>query len=495
MKKVIVIGAGISGLSAAIYAQRSGFDVTLCEQHSIAGGMCTSWKRKGYLFEGAVHWLTGSSPKTPMYQVWKETGALNDDVKVLLSDPFYAVEENGKTINLYRNLDKTIEQLIDISPNDKKKLRRLAKDVKAFTHVQMPVQDIKNVKAENPKRVGFGTLKKMLPALPVLTRINKISSNDFVEQFEHTGIQRLLRIVPDDYSALSLIATLATLNIGDGGYPEGGSLAMTDRMVKTFESLGGKLLLKTKVKKINIENGAAAGVTIQNEDLSVDTLAADSVIVTQETIAAAQQLFDIPLDSWVQELRETTKSVACIFISVGIKAEISEMPMPEWKLSEPLLYAGKSMTEISFNNYYGYEGFAPKGCTTLTTSLLGDTYDFWKKAKDDGRYEDEKRAIADKISRIICQRYPQAVGNIEVIDIATPLTYERYTGAYHGSWMSVKGVGEKMKYWPANLKNAGGVFFAGHRMMSPGGLPIAVFSGRQAAQMVCRHFNTVFKNR
>ena len=70
MKKVVVVGAGIAGLSAAIYAKRSGFDVTLCEQHSIAGGMCTSWKRKGYLFEGAVHWLTGSNPKTELYQLW-----------------------------------------------------------------------------------------------------------------------------------------------------------------------------------------------------------------------------------------------------------------------------------------------------------------------------------------------------------------------------------------------------------------------------------------
>jgi len=41
-KHVIVIGAGIAGLCAAIYAKRSGFDVTLIEQHSISGGMCTS---------------------------------------------------------------------------------------------------------------------------------------------------------------------------------------------------------------------------------------------------------------------------------------------------------------------------------------------------------------------------------------------------------------------------------------------------------------------
>ena len=68
-KKVIVIGAGVSGLSAAIYAARSGFDVTILEQHSTFGGLSTGWSRKGYFFEGGMHWLTGSSPKLVLNQV------------------------------------------------------------------------------------------------------------------------------------------------------------------------------------------------------------------------------------------------------------------------------------------------------------------------------------------------------------------------------------------------------------------------------------------
>ena len=489
MKKVIVIGAGISGLSAAIYAQKSGFDVTLCEQHSIAGGMCTSWRRKGYLFEGAVHWLTGSSPKTECYQLWKETGALNDSVKVLLSDPFYAVEWEGKPVNLYRDIEKTVKHLISLSPNDTRRLRRLAKDVKTFSCMQMPVYDIKGVKAQNPKRMGFSTLFKMLPALPKTGRLSKISCKDYAQQFEHPAIQKLLCLIGEEFSAVSLIATLATLDIGDGGYPEGGSLAMVDRMRKTFEDLGGKLLLSTRVKKVNIENGAATGVTLENE-----TLAADAVIVTQETIAALDQLFNKPLqDEWLADIRKNTKPAVCTFISVGIRAEIAQTPIPLWKLGEPITCAGITMPEISFYNYAGY-GYAPEGCSTLTTIISGDTYDFWKKAKEEGRYEEEKRKLSDQISRVICEKYPQAKGNIDVIDIATPLTYERYTGAYHGSWMSVMGAGDKMKIYPGFVKDVSGLYFAGHRLMIPGGLPVAVDTGRKAAQMVCRQFDVVFKN-
>jgi len=75
-QKVIVIGGGIAGLSAGIYAQRCGFDVAILESHNIAGGNCTSWKRKGYLFEGGMHWLTGSDPGTAINKLWRTVGAL-----------------------------------------------------------------------------------------------------------------------------------------------------------------------------------------------------------------------------------------------------------------------------------------------------------------------------------------------------------------------------------------------------------------------------------
>ncbi|MDR0794827.1 MAG: NAD(P)/FAD-dependent oxidoreductase, partial [Tannerella sp.] len=280
MKKVVVIGAGISGLSAAIYAQRCGFDVTLCEQHSMAGGMCSGWRRKGYFFECALH-CTGSNPKTELYTLWEETGALSKTVKINLPEIYHAVEWEGQVINLYQDINKTVAHLKAISPADTKQLRRLVNDVKAFSCLQMPVFDIKGVKTLNPKRMTIGGLLKMLPVLPGLGRLYNKSCKKYLDKFAHPGIRRLFRIIPDDYSSISLIATLSTWNNGDGGYPEGGSLEMIGRMVKTFEELGGRLLLKTKVQKVDIEYGTVTGVELENKKLE-----ADAVIVTQETIAA-----------------------------------------------------------------------------------------------------------------------------------------------------------------------------------------------------------------
>jgi len=124
---------------------------------------------------------------------------------------------------------------------------------------------------------------------------------------------------------------------------------------------------------------------------------------------------------------------------------------------------------------------------------MGDSYDFWKKARDEGRYEAEKRAVAEQIVSALCRKHPGAEGKVEVVDFATPLTYERYTGASKGSWMSVLGKGETpTSSCPCTLEDTKGVYFAGHRVRLPGGLPSALVSGRDAAQMVCRQFDAVF---
>ena len=485
-KKLIIAGAGMAGLTAAIYARRSGLDVTLIEQHNRVGGTCNSWDRKGYHFEGAIHWLTGSNPKTETYQIWKEIGALKDDTPVTYHDPFFSVEWEGQLLHLYRDADKTAEHLAAIFPDKERLIRQLAKDVKTLSLVQVPTSDVKGLKTENPKKSSVGERLKLLPALPALNKLSKISNGEYSERFAHPGIQRLLGIVPVEYSAAGMLFTLATLHKGDGGYPEGGSSALVERIAKTYKDLGGTLMLNTKVEKVNIEADRATGVILENEILQ-----ADAVIVAQETIAAMDKLFDTPpQDAWLRDLRKTVQPQTCTFIGIGIKAELPDYLLPQWQLEEPITFVDRTINDIYF---YSYPQYAPEGSTALATYLLGDTYDSWKQAAAEGRYEEEKQSLADQVSRELYKKYPQCEGQIEVIDIATPLTYERYTGAYHGSWMSIMGPSSTVVPHPGYCENIQGLYFAGHRMMAPGGLPVAAGSGRTAAQLVCRQFDVVFR--
>ena len=63
--RLVIIGAGVAGLSAGCYAARSGYRVTLLEMHDKPGGLCTSWRRKGYLFDGSVAGLAGTRRRCP----------------------------------------------------------------------------------------------------------------------------------------------------------------------------------------------------------------------------------------------------------------------------------------------------------------------------------------------------------------------------------------------------------------------------------------------
>jgi len=284
--------------------------------------------------------------------------------------------------------------------------------------------------------------------------------------------------------------TIATLASGDGGYPEGGSLAMANRMARNFEKLGGTILYGKKISKVSVQNGIACGVILDGE-----LKPADAVIVTQDTLVAVDTLFDPPIqEPWAQKMHEKTKPMLNTFIGIGVEADLSDVPESlAFFPDEPIVCGGEPLSPIGINNYSGYKGYAPEGCTALTSILAGDTYDFWKSSKENGSYEAEKQKLAEVFIQMLSKKYPQTAGKIGVWDVATPLTYERYLGSYKGSWMSVMEKGSKMESYPSKPESIKNVYFGGQRLMSPGGLPVAAETGRKAVQYLCRDTNTVFQ--
>ncbi|HOR85948.1 MAG TPA: NAD(P)/FAD-dependent oxidoreductase [Bacillota bacterium] len=491
MKKVIIVGAGIAGLTAGVYALQSGFDTTIYESHTIPGGACTSWRRKGYLFEGGLHWLTGSSPNTPLNKLWREVGALDDDTVIHNRDPFFALEYKGHTVYLYRDIDKLRQHFLEISPEDKTEIIRLCRDINKFTKISMPISDIKGVKVKERAAMPLSMLFSMLPALTRMSFYANQTAGEFSMRFKNPILRLLLQqVAGSENNAIAAIFTLATFASGDGGYPEGGSLDMAGRMAKRIENLGGTVQYGKKVDKVSVLNGIANGVIIDGEYIE-----ADAVIVTRDTLAAVDTLFDDPIrEPWAQKMREKTKPMLNTFICLGVKADLSDLPgslyfIPE----EPIFCGGVQLPSIGLNNYTGYAGYAPEGCTAMTSIIAGDSYNYWKACKANGTYESEKQKLAESFIGILEKKYPQTAGKIAVWDVATPLTYERYLGSYKGSWMSIIGKGDKMTTYPSKPESIQNVYFAGQRLSGPGGLPAAAETGRKAVQYLCRDTNTVFQ--
>lgn len=495
MKKVIIIGGGIAGLTAGIYARQSGFDTTILEMHSIPGGNCTSWRRGGYLFEGGMHWLTGSGKDQPLNKAWKEVGALRDTTQVYCRDPFTTFHHFGKTAYLYRDLGKLKEHFLEVSPEDKAAIDRLCKDVRAFQRMKMPVMDIKGVKVQYRSSMRMSDMIGMLSVIPKMKKLSGMTSSEYTSKFQSPVLRAILNhIVGSDKNSMGMVATLGTLTSGDGGYPKGGSLKMALNMEERYKTLGGKIIYNTRVEKVIMEKGIAKGVLTANEKIS-----ADAVIVTQDTLSAIEYLFDEPLNEpWMQKMRKHTEPMLNIFVGIGVEADLSALPESMvFSLKNPIRIGGIQLDSVGVYNYANYEGYAPKGCTALTSVIIGDSYDFWKRCREDGSYEEEKKKVGDMIIGLLSEEWPQISGKAAVLDVATPLTYERYCGSYKGSWMSnmqkAEKKGEIMVTYPIANGCLKHLYFAGQRMMSPGGLPVALDTGRKAVQYLCRDTDTVFQ--
>ena len=489
MKEIAVVGAGVAGMAAAVYCLKSGFRVTLLEKEPVSGGVCTSWKRGGYVFEGAVHWLTDSAKTDPLYRLWQDTGILADGVATRRNDPCFVYLHQGKEVRLYRDMEKLQSHFLEIAPEDAKAVKRLCDDIRSLRYLQIPVMDIWGLKTRRKSRLSLSTLFRLLPALCQMKRFSRLSAAEYAASFSHRGIRRLLGelVIYPEYGSLSLLVTLVSL-VYSGVFPEGGSLALARRMEDRVRGLGGNIRFNTKVDKVIVKNGTAAGIEAGGEKLFFD-----GVILAQDTIRA-QELFDNPPgDKWLREL-ENKPSVRCTFAGLGVAADLSALPC-SFGIDERIQVGGIEYDLLFFNNYASYPGYAPEGHSALTVSFTGESYEYWDQHRKNGTYDEQKKLLARELTGLIEKNLPQTRGKIEVVNIATPLTYERYTGSDRGAWMTITGKDSKAAAMPAPVsRKIKHLYFAGFRTITPGGLPVAVYSGFRAAQYACRDFGQIFES-
>ena len=120
-KEIIIIGAGISGLSAGCYAQMNGYKTEIYEMNKIPGGLCTAWQRKGYTFDISMHMLTGSV-SGPIHKMWEELGVAGN-FKFHVHNQISKIEGMGKELILSTNRKELEKNMLAISPGDSKLIK------------------------------------------------------------------------------------------------------------------------------------------------------------------------------------------------------------------------------------------------------------------------------------------------------------------------------------------------------------------------------------
>ncbi len=126
-----------------------------------------------------------------------------------------------------------------------------------------------------------------------------------------------------------------------------------------------------------------------------------------------------------------------------------------------------------------------------TTSIVqfGTNYNYWHKLRENSKlYRAEKEAIVQAVIAGLEERFPGSSKKVKMTDLATPITWERYTGNWRGSyegWMfdSDFSLMSSMRKTLPGLEN---FYMAGQWVNPGGGIPTAVMSGNHTIQMICR---------
>jgi phytoene dehydrogenase-like protein len=128
---LVVIGAGIAGLSAGVYAARSGYRVTILEMHTLPGGLCTSWTRKGYRFDGSIAGLAGTSPDMAIHRLWRDLGVVDGCALYDPEDFGIIVGPDGRSVTVFTDAERLEAEFLAAFPADATAVREFCAAVRA----------------------------------------------------------------------------------------------------------------------------------------------------------------------------------------------------------------------------------------------------------------------------------------------------------------------------------------------------------------------------
>jgi phytoene dehydrogenase-like protein len=495
-KSIIIIGAGISGLSAGCYAQINGYHTRIFEMHRKPGGLCTYWKRKGYTI-GTPGWLMGSRPaNNDYYQFWQELGALPGRKTIDYEEYARFVGSDGQVFVLYTDIDRLEQHMKELAPEDEDLIADFAKALRAFTRLKMP--------ADKPPELGgpLAGLKMMLRLLPYMGIMGKWmgkSLRDFANQFKNPFLREVLGeaapmvFFDPDVSIMFVLGTLAFMHLKAAGYLVGGPAEFVNAIEQRYIGLGGEIHYRSRVTEILVEpdpsgrGDRAIGVRLEDGSehrADIVISAADGRTTVFELLGGKYVSED------VQSYYDTLPLFPPItFISLGVDRTFDDVPPSAggelFRLDEPVTIAGREWKWM-VAHVYGFDpSLAPEG-KTLIRVIFATDYASWKDLREDrDRYKAEKDRVADQVIALLERRYPGLADQVEMIDVATPVTFERYTGNWKGSWLGWLSTAKTMNMRMSKTLPGLDSFYQVGTWVLGSSLPAAATSGRHVVQILC----------
>lgn len=473
---VIIAGSGIAGLTCGVLLSKRGYEVLVLEQHYQVGGYCSSFKRKGFVFNTGVENVSGLWEKGPITYLFKELGLKKDEffIKNKIGYIF-----KGKEIDA-SNLEEFIKVLSEMFPEEKENIyaffdeaikayEECYKDTEIFG-VPLPAELIVKV---------FGA-KKLLDYPKEYPRfydwMNKTYKQKLDEYFTNEDLKTLLCALlgylgtkPEKTPANSALTAVVSYYLYGGYFPKGGAQRFANALKDFIEYNGGKVLLRHRVDKILVENEEVKGVKVGNKVFRAPIVVANANAKTTFLELVGEEHLDARFIEYIKSLK---MSPSCFMVFLGVDTDLSGYPTLIENLDEGYSIVINSNADPSL---------APNDKASVTILMDADYYDFPEKGTKE--YLEKKREFAEMLIKKVEKLIPNLSQHIIVQDVTTPKTFERYASMPEGAIYAFdQSIDTRRPYFKTPIK---GLYLASASTFPGGGIEAVVISGIICANDIC----------
>ncbi len=471
---IIIIGAGLGGLTAGAKLSKSGRKVLLIEQHDRPGGCATTFERKDFTMEVGLHEMDGLHAKDMKTKIFRDLGVF-DKVEFLKVPEFYRFINSNYDFVMPHNPDKATKKLIEIFPNE-------AAGINAYFD-RILNANLKNKEEEIEKNLGEfldSIIKDENLKLILLGNLGYFHDNPYTLSLSYYSVAQ------GSYFA------------GGGNFIKGGSQKLSNYLSEFIKINGGEVLLKNTVSKIITKENKAVGVVYHKTNNETETKNAfsDEIIANAAIPNIAKYMLPKEFGKNLQnEIAKRKPGASLLTIYFGFNTPLKNIGS---KYYSTFIYddSVKSQADILKNNQSDFDkrsftfvdysqidsALAPKGKSTGAVCCIDYTFD-WDNL-DKKKYKAKK----EKVARIFIERLEKLIPGfknaIEYYEVGTSKTVERYTlnpqGAVYGFAQTPENVILK------KIKSIENLHFASAWTKTGGGFSGAIFSGYLCAFDILR---------
>ena len=484
MKKAIIIGSGIGGLSTAVRLRARGFDVDVFEKNSFPGGKLSNIDVGKYRFNTGPSLFTMPHFVDELYELFNENPRdhFNYIKKDIMCKYFW---DNGKKFVGYYDINKLVDECkLKFGIDRSIILKYLEKSKKKYDLVENIF--IKNSLHKLKNLISIDTLKALVKinTFQLFKTLNKVNEEELKNKYLVQIFNRFATYNGSSpYKTPGMMSAIQNAEKHYGSFiPVKGMGDITKSLYKLAKRHGVKFYFNREVDKIIIKNKKACGVKINNKELFSEIVVTNSDVYNtyrnllneKRKIKALEQersssafIFNWGIKKVFKEL-----DLHNIFFSNNYKEEFDYIFNKKQLYSDPTVYINITCKDLPKDS--------PKGCENWYV-MVNSPYDNnqnWEKIKDE-----LKSSIVKKINKILSINIEEY---IEEERIVTPQDIESTTNSYKGSLYgtSSNNIHSAFLRHPNFSPKITNLYFCGGSVHPGGGIPLCIMSGKIISEIV-----------